>query len=264
VKRFIALLAVTLLSATTIVAQEKKETEEYNTVREFKNKVFDIHNRSARDIAASVRLLGSGFKGSALAINEELHTITVRDFPENIAAMEQAIARLDQPMAAEPDIELKISILIGSKSPMTGASVPDDLEPVVKQLQSTLRYAHYGLMTANVQHTRPGDNVVEGSGVAEPNLLGMTLQEGRPIMYSYRLMRIRVGAGSEKPPIDIGSFNFSMRFPINVGPGGIQYQTVGFETQVTIRPNEKVVIGTTTMGDKALIVVVTANVEGVK
>src|SRR5207302_10844082 len=32
VKRFIALLAIALVSATTIVAQEKTETEEYNTV----------------------------------------------------------------------------------------------------------------------------------------------------------------------------------------------------------------------------------------
>ena len=52
-----------------------------------------------------------------------------------------------------------------------------------------------------------------------------------------------------------------MRVPITVGGTiGTQYQPVGFETQVSIHQNEKVVIGTTTMGDKALIVVVTATV----
>ena len=52
-----------------------------------------------------------------------------------------------------------------------------------------------------------------------------------------------------------------MRVPINVGGATpIQYQSLGFETPVSIHQNEKVVIGTTTMGDKALIVVVTATV----
>ena len=46
--------------------------------------------------------------------------------------------------------------------------------------------------------------------------------------------------------------------PIAVKTGEIQYQNVGFETPVSLRDKEKVVIGTTTMGDKALIVVVTA------
>jgi len=52
-----------------------------------------------------------------------------------------------------------------------------------------------------------------------------------------------------------------MRVPISVGgTQPTQYQSVGFETPVSIHQNEKVVIGTTTMGDKALIVVVTATV----
>jgi hypothetical protein len=45
------------------------------------------------------------------------------------------------------------------------------------------------------------------------------------------------------------------------GNNNIQYRSVGFETPVSLRQHEKVVIGTTTMGHKALIVVVTANVD---
>ena len=53
-----------------------------------------------------------------------------------------------------------------------------------------------------------------------------------------------------------------MKVPVEMGNGsGSQYQDVGFDTPVNLRQNEKVVIGTTTMGDKALIVVVTAKVE---
>ena len=127
---FIALL----LAATAAVAQEKKAAAEpeYNSVREFKNKVFEIKNRDPRDVAQSVKLLGSGFKGADLNVSTELKTITVRDFPENIAAIEEAIKRLDHAAPATPDIEFKISVLIGSKSALNAASIPDDLESVVR------------------------------------------------------------------------------------------------------------------------------------
>lgn len=246
------LLAVLLL-ALPVLAQEP----EYNTVREFKNKVFEIRNRDAREIAGTIKLLGSGFKGAGISTNTEMRTITVRDFPENVAAIEEAIGRLDRAPAARPDITLKISVLIGSKTPLSGASIPEELAPVVKQLQSTLRYSHYGLMSTNVQHTKPGEvTPVEGSGVAEATLLGMTTKADQPVLYTYRLRGIALSDSS----IEINGFNFSMRVPINTG-NGVQYQPVGFETPVSIRQNEKVVIGTTTMGDKALIVVVNATVE---
>ena len=249
-KRIIAILL--LLCTTAVFAQEKKE-DDYNTNREYKNRVFDIRNRDPRDIFGSVKLLGSGFKGAAMSVNQDMRTITVRDFPENVAAIDEAIKRLDQPPAAEPDVELKISVLIGSKTPLVSAAVPDELAGVVKQLQTTLRYSHYGLMTAAVQRTKTGRGV-EGSGVAEPTLLGMKAEDNRPIMYSYKLSGVTVSTTA----VDVNDFNFSMRIPINVGPAGIQYSPVGFQTPVSIKANEKVVIGTTTMGDKALIVVVTA------
>ena len=246
---FIALL----LMATAAFAQDKQAEPEYNSVREFRNKVFEVHNRDAREVAQSIRLLGSGFKGADLSVNEELKTITVRDFPENIAAIEEAIKRLDRAAPATPDIEFKISVLIGSKTALNAASIPDDLEPVVKQLQSTLRYSHYGLMTANVQRTKAG-MMLRGSGVAEPTLLGMTPNQERPVFYDYNMTHIT----TTDTGVDIERFAFSMRVPIAIKSGEISYQNVGFETPVSLRDKEKVVIGTTTMGDKALIVVVTA------
>ena len=257
------LFIVCMLIAAAAFAQEKKAEPDAATARELKSKVFEIKYRDPRAIADSIRLLGSGLSGTGTNVNPELKTLTVRDFPENIATIEEAIKRLDQPLPAIPNIEFRIWVLIGSKSPLATATVPDDLEPVVKQLQSTLRYAHYGLMTAAVQRTKPGEGV-EGSGVAEPTLLGMTAKQDTPVLYNYKLRRITTNDSA----IDIEMFSFSMRVPIVMSAvattGGktnavqYQYQNVGFETPVSLREKEKVVIGTTSMGDKALIVVVTA------
>src|SRR5947209_19444170 len=129
----ITIIIAALFVAATALAQEKAPTpaaEEYNSNRDYRSKVFEVHNHDARDMAASIKLLGSGFKGSALSVNNDMHTITVRDFPENVAAIEGAIARLDQPIANSPDIEMKISILLGSNAPLSGAAtVPDELAP---------------------------------------------------------------------------------------------------------------------------------------
>ncbi len=256
------LVIALLLIAGAAFAQEDKKpapAPDYNTSRDFRNKVFEIRNRDARVVAQSVKLLGSGFKGADISVNTELKTITVRDFPENIAAIDEAIKRLDKPVAETPDIELKISVLIAAKAPLNAPGIPDELEPVVKQLQSTLRYSHYGLMTAIVQRTKPGHGI-RGSGVAEPTLLGLKPNEERPIFYDYSLREIGVRE-SERPTIEMDEFAFSMRVPVVVGGKSgpeVQYQSVGFQTPVTLHEREKVVIGTTTMGDKALIVVLTA------
>jgi len=257
-KRLIAIPLLVLLAAAAFADDEKK-AEEYNTTREFKNRVFDVRNRNPRDLYTSIALLGSGFKGAAINVNQEMHTITVRDFPENIAAIEDALKRLDRPAADTPDIEFRLAVLIGSKTPLKGNPVPDELAPVLKQLQATLRYTEYALMTTTVHRTTTGRGL-DGSGVADAALLGLTVNQERPVLYRYKLRDIASAPSAERAAIDISNFEFSMNVPIVLGGGSVQYQSVGFETPVSIRENEKVVIGTTTMGDKALIVVVTATV----
>ena len=248
------LIAIFLLIAGAALAQDAPP---FNTNRDYRNKVFTIQHRDPKVILSAVKLLGSGFQGADVSVNSDLRTITVRDFPENIAAIEEAIGRLDKPAASAPDMELKISVLIGSKTPLANnAAAPDELAPVIKQLQSTLSYAHYGLLTTTVHRSKTGIGI-EGSGVAESTLLGIKTSDTRPIFYSYQLRGVSVG--TEK--LDVDNFEFSMRVPLELGTGNIQYQNVGFKTPVAVKQGEKVVIGTTTMNDKALVVVVTAKVN---
>ena len=54
------------------------------------------------------------------------------------------------------------------------------------------------------------------------------------------------------------SFSFQIRIPLLTGANEIQYESVGFDSPVTLREGERVVVGTTTITDKGLIVVVSA------
>src|ERR1700682_632048 len=136
----IALLALILLALPLFAADPPKSHEDssINENRSLKSRIFQIHNRAELEILDAIRLLGSGAHGAAMMVNRALHTLTVRDFPENLAAIEEALKRLDR-AEVTPDIRLRIAVLIGSKTPLPGAArVPEDLEPVVKPLHSPL------------------------------------------------------------------------------------------------------------------------------
>ena len=228
----LAMMFLLTLVATIATADESK----------FTSKVFEVHHRDPRAIADVVRLLGSGAAMSGINVNEEMHTLTVRDFPENVAQIEAAIQRLDVAPAAAPEVEFHIFVLLGNAG--TASDVPEELTPVMKQLQSTLRFKTYRLVATNVVRTRAGDGV-EGNGVIADRTLGM--DDSRTSPYSFTLHRISITAG-EKRNVDIGSFRFQLHAPM----------LVGFETPVTLHEGEKVVVGTSAVAEKPLIVVVTA------
>ena len=253
-----AIILIPLILVSSLYAQESESPSEesiYTTSRELESRVFQIRNRDPRAIAQSINLLGSGFRGAAISVNSELQTITARDFPENLATIDAAIKRLDVPSRPAPEIEFHLYVLVGSTSPVNGGEVPSVLEDVVSELGNTLRYSHYGMMTSAMHRTRPG-NGIEGSGVAQNELVGFDGPAGKPLIFSYSLRRISLRSDGNRDSIDVQNFSFSMRMPI-VEENRTRYVDVGFETPVTIREDETVVVGTTTMGDKALVIVVT-------
>jgi hypothetical protein len=227
----------------------------------FKGRVFEIKHRDPDSLAQILRPLGSGFKGATISANREFKILSVRDFPENIAAMDEAIKRLDTPEARSPDIEFTVHIIIASNGEASGGEIPSELGPVLKQLQSTLRYKTYNLMTSAIHRGKEGPVRVENSGIAESRLLGVTTPQGNPIFFNYSLQRISLDGAATSATVQVGDFNFHMRGPLLLGAGGqIAYENIGFNTPVSMREGEKVVVGTTSMGDKGLIVVVSAKV----
>jgi Bacterial type II/III secretion system short domain len=263
-KRLTATLILTLMLAATATAQQAApvaERKEPDFVQEkgFKSKIFEIKNREPHELASVIAPLGSGFKGATLSYNNDFRTITVRDFPENIATMEEAIKRLDVPQSVHPEseIEFHIHILVASNAAVAGEEFPAELNDVVKQLQGTLKYKSYAVMASAVHRATGNGNGVSNNGVAESKLFNVNTPNGNPIFYNYGLERIRLSAAGTSM-VGIGSFRFSIRVPLNLGGQQIQYENVGFNTPVTLREGEKVVVGTTTMGDKGLVVVVSA------
>ena len=239
--------------------QQQAATEPPATRTVLKNRVFEVKYRDPDSLVSVLRLLGSGV--GAMSVSNEYNTITVRDFPENIASIEEAIRRLDTPAPATPGVEFHVHILIATGTAAPSNQVPSELNDVIRQLQSTLSYKNYYVMTSAVLRTKEGPTGINNKGVADFKLSTGGAASDRPIFYEYLARQIKIDTTTTGAPvIQLGNFTFSMRLPLEVSPGQIVYERVGFETPVTMREGEKVVVGTTTMQDKGIIVVLTARI----
>jgi hypothetical protein len=240
-------------SAQPAVAKSPDYVEE----KGFKGRVFELKYRDPASLQQVIRPLGSGFKGATISIDREFKTLTVRDFPENIATIEEAIKRLDTPQPPRPDIEFTVHVLIASTSTGSREDFPGELAAVVTQLKGALKYKSYSLMTSGIHRAKEGPGGVGNSGVAESTLFASVPTPANPIFYEYNFDSISIDSSSSPSTVQVGGFHFNMRVPLNLGTS-VQYQNVGFRSPVGIRAGEKVVVGSTTMGDKGLVVVVSA------
>src|SRR2546425_2759077 len=260
----ILFLLIAFAGGSATNAQDSKPTPTpANVPVGLKSKLIEVKHRDPTTLLSVLKLLGS--PSGSISANDEFRTITVRDYPENIAVIEDAIRRLDTPeperpiRPVPPNIDFRIHVLIASNAPSGQEELPADLRDVIKQLQETLRYKSYGVMASAVHRTTLGGGV-SNKGVAESKLFNINSQ-GSPIFYEYSIAPISLEPSANAPRIiQIGTFRFTMRVPVNVGTQ-TNYEPTGFSTPVTVRDGEKVVVGTTTLGDKGLVIVLIANVS---
>lgn len=267
---FAALILALLCTAAPALAQgeatqaPKAQQDDSITEKGFRGRIFELKHRDPLIVQQVIRPLASGFKGATMSVNREMMTITVRDFPENIAVIEEAIRRLDTPEPPRPDIQFHVHILIASNNPQRPggvADLPAELADVVRQLQMTLSYKSYYLMNSQVLRGKEGPAGLGNKGVAEFKLLPGTAAHDHPIFYDYRIDQVSLDGAPGTWKVQINRFNFGMRIPLQTSPTALQYETVGFNTPVGLREGEKVVVGTTSMQDKGIVIVLVANVS---
>lgn len=229
-------------------------TPDYVDFTGFKGKIFDVKHREPNVLVNALRPLGSGFKGATISWSDEFRTLTVRDFPENIAAIEEAIKRLDTPQPPQPDIELRMHVLIASNVEGVASQYPADLADVLKQMQATLNYKSYSNIASVVQRVRAGSRNINLTGTAD--IAAKILEIDRPITanYEYRVHSVALASESSGGySVQLGEQEFSF-----VGPGPVGRAVI--HTDLNLRNGEKIVVGTATLGNKGLILVLSARV----
>ncbi|HKG21021.1 MAG TPA: hypothetical protein VKC34_03915 [Blastocatellia bacterium] len=249
----IALVLALWLAPASLAGQapaSPAKADEFVTLSGFKGKVFEVKNREGRALVKALSPLGSGFKGATISFSDEFKTLTVRDFPENLAAIEEALNRLDTPQAPRSDMELRMYILVASNIEGAKSPYPTELNDVVKQLQTTLSYKNYYLLTSMVQRVKEGSIQLQGEGVTE--FTSPLAERPTPTNYSFTGNSVSLSTSPAGTPIfQINDFSFHLRS---------SDERAIIRTGLSLRDGEKVVVGTSTLRDKGIIVVLIAKV----
>jgi hypothetical protein len=247
-------LALALFFASASFAQQPAVTPrpepDYVTEKGFKSRVFDVKYRDASSLAQVLRNLGSGFKGATIQSNSEFKTITVRDFPENLATMEEAIKRLDTPATPQTNVELRMHVLIASNAGSGTTDMPAELRDVLTQLRGTLNYRNYELAASIVQRITTTERILQGNGMTE-------FPSGTPgtsnvyMGYEYYINNLSILQNATgAPSVQIKELSFSM---------SNDRERARIQTALNLRDGEKVVVGTASLRNRALVIVLTAN-----
>lgn len=244
-------LVLTLIIIPAVLAQQPntpqdKPKEDFVTERQFKSKIFEVKYREPSSIANVLRQLGSGFKGAGISANNEFKTLTVRDFPENLATIEEAIKRLDTPAAPPSSVQMHMHVLLASNrvGPTPAGEIPVELKDVITELRGTLTYRNYELITSVLQRLTETIRGLNGSGLAQIPGAQSGVTTARYEHFISQLSFVPSASGAQA--IQIQDFTFTL-----VGEG-IQGRV---QTALNMRDGEKVVVGTATINDRALIVV---------
>lgn len=247
------LICISASSAQAGTPAATKLEPDFVTEKGFKSKVLEVKYRDATSLSQVLRQLGSGFKGAMVHPNNEFKTITVRDFPENLATIEEALKRLDTPAAARVNIELHMHVLLASNTGTASAEVPAELRDVLTQLRGTLKYRNFELATSVVQRLTETQRGLRGKGTAEISKPAGSVGT-QMLPYDYLINAVSVTSNADGGlTIQIGEFVFSTGLTSSTLDNRTQVQTA-----LNLRDGEKVVVGTATLGDRALIVVLTA------
>lgn len=259
--RIIALVALAFSFTSLAVAQEGNASpqptpppDNFVNHTSFKNRVFEVKYRDPDTLLPVMRLLTSGHKGSGVSSNRVFKTITVRDFPENIASVEEALKRLDTPEAPRPEIEFRMHVLIASNLAGGANQYPADLRDAIGQLQTTLSFKSYYLLTSIIQRAKDradyAPNIIQGEGIAQLSLPGENAL--RDFSYQFQANSLTLNTTSAGvTTIQLGSFRFRL-------DGGEAGGRAVVSSDVGVRDGEKVIVGTAGLKDKALILVLTA------
>jgi hypothetical protein len=177
-----------------------------------------------------------------------LHVLSVRAPQELMASIEDAVKRMDVPQPGPKSVELTVSVLVASDQDESLRPISTSVKPVVDQLKGVLTYKQFYLLDTLLSTTLDGHGISLNGGFRglEPPYNG----QPRDTNYNFNANLVVLTDGSA-PTVRLSN----LRLGLSLGGGGVTIQT-----DVDVPQGKQVVVGKTTSGDRAYILVVSAKV----
>jgi hypothetical protein len=193
---------------------------------------------------------------ASISSNPEMHVLAVTAPQQTMTSIEEAITRLDTPVAATKNIEMTIQLVIGSESEAgLGNPVPKDLESVVTQLKNTFPFKTYRLLDTLTLRSRSGQNASTASSGGAVKI-GDTTQT---ITTNFSVKSASIAQDGSTVRID--GLITNTRMPVSLGGNNFNFQNLEMRTDLDIKEGQKVVVGRFGIShDQALFLVLTARV----
>lgn len=249
------LLFALLLIVLPLAAQEAKKEDEKSNARpvgQRVQKLFLLKYADPIKVAELLRVFNA-----TVSPNSDMHALAVETaIGPSMAAIEEAIQRLDVPSAASKNIEMTAYLLMGGEGAGTEPSaMPKELDSVMAQLKNAFAFKSYRLLDILALRTRVGQK-------ASTSSVGRPMQMGTNMPSPNTQFRINsAGMGSDETTVRIDGLNLGIRIPVRVGQGDqFNVSEVGLQADVDIKQGQKVVIGRVSVAESALFVVLTAQV----
>jgi hypothetical protein len=176
--------------------------------------------------------------------------------------------------ADEVNLDTQLYLIVATNQEVPDPKMPTTLEPVVKQMRSTLPFKNYRLAATLLNRVK-NDGRLDLSWIGGP--LASPTGAATNVTPSFSQFKVRsvklVRTSDGQQMVQMAGFNFGARIPIQ-GTGGIaangtvvptfNYESTGLATDISIREGEPVIVGTLNIGPSgdAIILVVSAKRTG--
>jgi len=168
-----------------------------------------------------------------------------------MSAIADAIKRLDVPQVGPRNVEWTIYVVVASDQVETLRPIPASINSVADQVKGLLPYKQFYLLETMFGTTADGHYINLNGGVR--GLLPVTAQGGavRDAIYTFS-SNLNVGSGD---PASASVRMSQLNFRLN-----LENSQVMIATDVDVPAGKQVVVGKSTSGDRAYILVVSAKI----
>jgi hypothetical protein len=173
----------------------------------------------------------------------------------------------------EVNLDTQLHLLIASNQDSSEGKLPASLDPVLKQLRTSLPFKHYRLATTLFNRVR-NEGRISLQWAGGPLVSSAAATASTPGFNEFKVNGVKLVTDAEgRQIVRMDGFRFGARIPIQTGIAiasnapsvpVINYENTGLNTDISMREGEPVIVGTMNVGPsgEAIIVVVSARRSG--